>query len=146
MSTHSIATWIHTVSLKLKNTICTYIQLPPQKKKSRECATSGSVLQQWGIPAGEMWSPSRPGLNPSPGVCVTDRGCVFSSRPLELFCFLYPVTGQKLNTPTTTKPILPHPPNPQALSTPSSIHAVLFIASPPFLLKVGPLEKKTLSK
>ncbi len=40
--------------------------------------------------------------------CVTDRGCVFSSRPLELLCFLYPVTGQKLNPHRTPPPSARH--------------------------------------
>lgn len=52
--------------------------------------------------------PPRLRPNPGPGVCVTDRGCVFSSRPLELLCFLYPVTGQKLN-PHRPALALPNP-------------------------------------
>lgn len=55
--------------------------------------------------------PPRLRPNPSPEICVTDRGCVFSSWPLELLCFLYPVTGQKLNP---HRPALTH-------RTPSSI-------------------------
>ncbi len=116
--------------------------LPPSRSHAG-CYTSGSGLQQWGIPDRETRSPPRLRPNPSPEVCVTDRGCVFSSWPLELLCFLYPVTGQKLN---------PHRP---ALTTepppPSARHAsALFIH--PFSSYPGPfwnrhfLNKDSLSK
>lgn len=67
--------------------------------------------------------PPRLRPNPGPGVCVTDRGCVFSSRPLELLCFLYPVTGQKLNP---HRPALTHR-TPSSISSPCkrSLHSPL---------------------
>lgn len=116
---------------------------PPPSRSHAGSSTSGSGLQQWGIPDREIWSPPRLRPNPSPGVCVTDRGCVFSSRPLELLCFLYPVTGQQLNP---HRPALTHR-TPSSIASPCkrSLHSPLYCYPGPFRNRHF-LNKDSLSK
>lgn len=131
--------------MKHKHTNMHIKQTPPPPSRSHAgCSTSGSGLQQWGIPDRETRSPP-PRLRPNPGpeVCVTDRGCIFSSRPLELLCFLYPVTGQKLNP---HRPALTHR-TPSSIGSPCkrSLHSPLSSSPGPFWNRHF-LNKDSLSK